>query len=83
MTRNGELREELKTLQVEKKQFLHVQSRLEKVCSLNISRFLNLHFAAVTSYQHVATWRIPRRRCQNDASILLLVNRLEIPGNNG
>ncbi|XP_059189624.1 outer dynein arm-docking complex subunit 1-like isoform X2 [Centropristis striata] len=30
MTRNGELREELKILQVERKQFLHVQSRLEK-----------------------------------------------------
>ncbi|XP_070695004.1 outer dynein arm-docking complex subunit 1-like [Pempheris klunzingeri] len=30
MLRNGELREELKTLQVEKKQFLHVRSRLEK-----------------------------------------------------
>lgn len=44
MTRNGELREELKTLQVEKKQFLHVQSQLEKVGSLNINWFLNLHF---------------------------------------
>ncbi|XP_038578826.1 coiled-coil domain-containing protein 114-like isoform X1 [Micropterus salmoides] len=30
MTRNGELREELKTMQVEKKQFFHVQSRLDK-----------------------------------------------------
>ncbi|XP_078110775.1 outer dynein arm-docking complex subunit 1-like [Sander vitreus] len=30
MTRNSELREELKILQVEKKQFLHVQTRLEK-----------------------------------------------------
>ncbi|XP_063734486.1 outer dynein arm-docking complex subunit 1-like isoform X2 [Eleginops maclovinus] len=30
MTRNGELRDELKTMQVEKKQFLHVQSRLGK-----------------------------------------------------
>ncbi|KAM8754122.1 outer dynein arm-docking complex subunit 1-like isoform 2-T2 [Acanthopagrus schlegelii] len=30
MSRNGELREELKTLQLEKKQFLHVQSLLEK-----------------------------------------------------
>ncbi|XP_044066414.1 outer dynein arm protein 1-like isoform X2 [Siniperca chuatsi] len=30
MTRNGELREELKTLQVEKKKFLHVQSQLDK-----------------------------------------------------
>lgn len=30
MSRNGELREELKTLQLEEKQFLHVQSLLEK-----------------------------------------------------
>lgn len=31
MARNGELREELKTLQLEKKHFLQIQSQLEMV----------------------------------------------------
>ena len=49
MNRNGHLREELKVLQMEKKHFLYVESRLEKVDSVHISQFLDLYFAVATS----------------------------------
>ena len=53
MTRIGELREEVKILQADKKQLLHVKSQLEKVRSLNIEQL----FAAATFCQYVATYQ--------------------------
>lgn len=71
MSRNGELREELKTLQLEKKQFLHVQSLLEKAGWLGIRQTLDLNFADDTCYKYLATGGTQRKRYQNDGSIPL------------
>ncbi|KAM9752970.1 outer dynein arm-docking complex subunit 1-like isoform 4-T6 [Menidia menidia] len=41
MTKNGELREELKTLQMERSKFLHVKFQLGKVCLVLLTCFHN------------------------------------------
>ncbi|XP_030278035.1 coiled-coil domain-containing protein 114-like [Sparus aurata] len=74
MSRNGELREELKTLQLEEKQFLHVQSLLEKelhaVCKDTGNLMTKCTEAFVASVEMKETQRMLRDQNAKDAQYL-------------